>query len=610
MTKPRPEFTSTYDNFKRANAAFGNNPFIGQREIVNGKAGPYVWQTYHEVFERTENFGSGLAYLGLHPQDNLGIFANNCPEWVIAEQAGYMYNYVSVPIHDTLGEEAMRHIISQTELQFLCTTENKALAILKDDSLGPYCQQLIIIDSIGQDLIQLAEHRKVHLMYFADIERLGAEHHTPPSPGGLSDLATICYTSGTTGVPKGAMLTHRNILTSVAVAENMIHEGQFFGARIGFSQGDILKVMDDIAELKPTIFIGVPRILNRIYDKVWAAVNTRGGLRGFLFRLAVASKLRGLEYGRTSHWMWDRMVFKKIRTLLGGECKLIVSGSAPLSPDVMDFLRIAFNTIVLQGYGQTETVAVLTITDPKDRTAGTVGPPQPCNEVKLVDVPALNYTTRDRPFPRGEICVRGPNVFHGYYRAPEQTAEVLSPDGWLRTGDVGMWDDQGRLIVIDRVKNIFKLAQGEYVAPERVENLYLTHPLVNQLFLHGDPLETYTIAVLVPEPDVLRELVAEHQLDAGTRYSTYEAASKHRSQIPVHLYIDPEVRQMVVRELTTHAKMNGAKGFECFRNVYLEAEPFSAENGLMSSSHKLKRPAARAHYAAQINAMYGELTKH
>lgn len=207
-----------------------------------------------------------------------------------------------------------------------------------------------------------------------------------------------------------------------------------------------------LAELRPTLFISVPRLFNRIYDKVWAGVKAKGGVTAMLFNMAYRQKKAGLANGTVYHWLWDRLVFSNVRGRLGGRVKYMITGSAPIAADVIDFLRICFSADVYEGYGQTETTAGLSITVMNDCESGHVGVPLPAGEVKLLDVPSMNYFSTDKPFPRGEICVRGNQIFKEYYKAPEKTKEALDENGWCRTGDVGMWDARGRLVITDRVK--------------------------------------------------------------------------------------------------------------------------------------------------------------
>eukprot|EP01018_Ginkgo_biloba_P036627 Gb_32723 [translate_table: standard] len=292
----------------------------------------------------------------------------------------------------------------------------------------------------------------------------------PPMP---EEVATICYTSGTTGTPKGAVITHGNLIASVAgsslsiklypsdvylsylplahIYERAITIGMVYnGVAIGFYQGDNMKLMDDMAVLRPTIFASVPRLYNRIYSGILNAVNMSGTLRKRLFNAAFNSKKQAIMNGKVPSPIWDRLVFNKIRAKLGGRVRLMVSGASPISPEVMDFLRVCFGGRVSEGYGMTETSCIVCICDEGDNLSGHVGSPNPACEVKLVDVPEMNYTSDDKPHPRGEICVRGPIVFKGYYKDDLQTQEILDEDGWLHTGDIGLWLPGGRLKIIDR----------------------------------------------------------------------------------------------------------------------------------------------------------------
>ncbi|KAL6560557.1 Long chain acyl-CoA synthetase 6, peroxisomal [Orobanche gracilis] len=266
--------------------------------------------------------------------------------------------------------------------------------------------------------------------------------------------------------------------------------------------------MDDLAALRPTIFSSVPRLYNRIYAGITNAVKTSGVMKERLFNVAYNSKKQAIISGRKPSPMWDRLVFNKIKDKLGGRVRYLTSGASPLSPDIMEFLRVCFGCQMIEGYGMTETSCVISSMDEGDFLTGHVGSPNPACEIKLVDVPEMNYTSEDQPHPRGEICVRGPIVFQGYYKDEVQTREVMDDEGWLHTGDIGLWLPGGRLKIIDRKKNIFKLAQGEYIAPEKIENVYGKCKFVAQCFVYGDSLNSCLVAVVCVEPDVLKNWAA------------------------------------------------------------------------------------------------------
>ncbi|KAI9340406.1 hypothetical protein DFJ73DRAFT_662061 [Zopfochytrium polystomum] len=616
-----PEGIKTvYENFLHGVKIAGEKPYLGTRPITNGVAGPYVWQTYNEVFKRVKNIGCGMAKLGLAPNSNIGLFSINRAEWIIAEQGCFMFSHVTVPLYDTLGAESIEFICNQTKLPLIFATKDKAATIVTLKSKLPHLKALVVMDSPDEQIISLAKAAGLEIHSFLDVEQLGRENPVDPVPPTTETLGTICYTSGTTGTPKGVMLSHGNMLGFCASINESYRAGRFIGilpddvyisylplahvfervcqivcvnqgGAIGFYQGDTLKLLDDVAELKPTVFPSVPRLYNRIFDKVQASVKEKSFVSQFLFHKAYQAKKANLQNGILTHWLWDR-VFAGVRDRLGGRCRMLLTGAAPISAEVVEFLRICFSCQVYEGYGQTETCAGLTVSDMKDLSSGHVGVPLACCEVKLVDVPSMNYTSQDKPYPRGEICVRGSFVFKGYYQAPEKTAETLDADGWLHTGDVGMWDSMGRLAIVDRVKNIFKLAQGEYVAPEKVEIVYQKHPLVAQAFVYGDSLQSVCVAIIVPDEETFPKWAAEKGF--GQRSLA-------------ELCQDSEVRKAVLKALEEYGKKEGLKGFENVKAVHLDHDQFSVENGLFTPTFKLKRHEAKKKYQAAIDQMYAKL---
>jgi long-chain acyl-CoA synthetase len=363
---------------------------LGHREINNGVAGPYVWESYNEVQKRVANIGSGLRKLGLNPKEPLGFFSINTPEYVIALLACYQYNFIPVPLYDTLGAEAIEYIVNQTEMKYCFATSNKGRVLLDMKNSLSTLQNIIISDDNDSKSSDLTNAHNVKISNFTDIEKDGSDKPVEAENPKPDDVASICYTSGTTGTPKGVVLTHKNLMSVVGGIQFLADKGKMFngtpddvhisylplahvfelanmsymvygGVSIGFYQGDTLKLLDDIAELKPTVFISVPRLLNRVYDKVMAGVKVKGGVAQWMFTKAFNAKKEGLSHGSVDHWMWDRLVFAPIRARLGGRVKYMLSGSAPIAPDVMDFLRIAFSADVFEGYAQTENAAGLTI---------------------------------------------------------------------------------------------------------------------------------------------------------------------------------------------------------------------------------------------------------
>lgn len=369
------------------------------------------------------------------------------------------------------------------------------------------------------------------------------------------------------------------------------------GGRVGYFSGDVLQLLDDMQALKPTFMASVPRLLNRIYARIASQTIEAPGITGVIARKAVAAKLENLNNGGTyTHAFWDRIIFNKVKQALGGNVRAMITGSAPIGKDVMQFLRIALCVDLREGYGATESCAAITVHNPGEYRAGHIGAPFPHNEIKLVDVPEMDYLSTD-PYPRGEICARGPNIFLGYYKDEEKTRETVDSEGWLMTGDIGVIDERGCLIIIDRKKNIFKLAQGEYIAPEKIENVYAKNTLLAQLYLHGDSLQNSLVAIVVPDPDALSAMAAKVPAVAHKKLS-FQELCKH-----------PEIKKALLEEMNKTGRKGGLRGFEFARNIFVESEPFTMENDLLTPTFKIKRPQAAKFYKAQIDEMYEELDR-
>lgn len=368
------------------------------------------------------------------------------------------------------------------------------------------------------------------------------------------------------------------------------------GGRLGYFSGDVTKIVEDVQILQPTVFPSVPRLLNRVYASIVQKTVEAPGVKGAIARRAVEAKLANLAAGKgNTHPVWDRLVFNKVRQALGGRVRFMVTGSAPIGKDVMQFLRIALCCDLREGYGATETSAASTMHLEGEYQAGHIGAPFACNEIKLIDVPEMNYLSTD-PYPRGELCVRGPNVFVGYYKDEEKTREALDEEGWYHTGDIAMINERGALVIIDRKKNIFKLAQGEYIAPEKIENVYAKNPLVAQIFVHGDSLQSSLVAIVVPEPEALNNLVKNKLPHLASKKLSYQELCR-----------EPEVNKAVLEQLTRTGKKAELRGFEFAKAIYLESDPFSIENGILTPTFKIKRPQAKERYQAQIDHLYAQL---
>uniref|UniRef100_A0A8C4GXU9 Arachidonate--CoA ligase n=1 Tax=Dicentrarchus labrax TaxID=13489 RepID=A0A8C4GXU9_DICLA len=569
--------TTMYEFFLRGARVSNNGPCLGSRKPKQ----PYEWMSYREVMERTENLGSAFLHKG-HSKtsdSHIGIFSQNRPEWTISELACYTYSLVSVPLYDTLGTEAIDYIIDKASIStIVCDVVDKVNLVLdcvqdKEHSV----RTIVLMEAPSADLVNRGQQAGIHILSLQEMEVSRQIMFTP---------------LGTTGNPKGAMLTHGNIVSNCSAFIKMtevccplcpsdVHisflplahmfervvQGVMLvhGAKIGYFQGDIRWLSDDLNTLKPTVFPVVPRLLNRMYDKIFGQANSslKRWVLGFAYRRKEAEIMKGIVR-RDS--IWDRLIFGKVQVHRAStEC---------FSPGPF-----------YEGYGQTECTAGCTLTMPGDWSAGHVGAPLPCNSVKLVDVPEMNYLAVNG---EGEVCVKGPNVFKGYLKDPEKTMETIDEDGWLHTGDIGRWLPNGTLKIVDRKKHIFKLAQGEYIAPEKIENIYTRSDAVAQVYVHGDSLQACLVAVVVPDPDFL----------PGWTKRTLRLEGSYKE------LCGREVKAAILEDMARLGKEGGLKSFEQVKAISIHTELFSIENGLLTPTLKAKRNELRQHFRSQIDELY------
>uniref|UniRef100_A0A8U7NN30 Arachidonate--CoA ligase n=1 Tax=Corvus moneduloides TaxID=1196302 RepID=A0A8U7NN30_CORMO len=561
-----------YEVFRRGFSISENGPCLGFRKPKQ----PYQWLSYKEVAERAEALGSGLLQQGCKPSTKqfIGVFAQNRPEWIISELACYTYSMVVVPLYDTLGPGAIRYIVNTADIStVICDKPEKARILLDhvERRETPGLSSIILMDPFEKELMERGKRCGVHIQTMQEVE------------------VNLCFRPGN---PKGAMLTHGNVVADFSgflkVTEKVIFPRQddvlisflplahmferviqsvvyCHGGRIGFFQGDIRLLSDDMKALRPTIFPVVPRLLNRMYDKIFSQADT--SLKRWILEFAARRKKAEVRNGIIRNdSLWDKLFFNKIQ--------------------VSD---LRSESEVYEGYGQTECTAGCTFTTPGDWTSGHVGAPLPCNLIRLKDVEELNYFASKG---EGEICVKGPNVFKGYLKDEERTAEALDQEGWLHTGDIGKWLPNGTLKIIDRKKHIFKLAQGEYIAPEKIENIYIRSDPVAQIYVHGDSLQAFLVGIVVPDSEVMPGWAKKRGFEG-----TYAELCKNK-----------ELQQAIMEDMVRLGKESGLQSFEQVKAIYIHSDMFSVQNGLLTPTLKAKRPELRDYFKKQIEELYSSIS--
>jgi long-chain acyl-CoA synthetase len=567
----------------------------------------YTGISYSQFKDQTDLFAFGLASLGIQRSDKVAIISENRPEWVYADMATLALGALDVPLYPSLTSASVEFILNNSESKCIVVSNKFQLnKILKVRKSCKHLKSIIIMNEKDFD----PSVKDLHS--FKQVQEMGAGYKNE-NPNLLiesmelvkeNDICTIIYTSGTTGEPKGVILTHKNIMSNVtsALETYPITKDDVFlsflplchifermggyytafasGATICYAES-IEKVASNLIETKPTLMTSVPRLYERIYSKVMKNVESQPVKKQKIFfwaletgrQYAKAKKEKSIPFALSLKYkLADKLVCKKLQEKTGGNLRFFISGGAPLSRELGEFFE-AIGILILEGYGLTESSPVITGNRLDDYKFGTVGKPLPGIEVKIA--------------PDGEILAKGPNIMQGYYKNKKETEATLK-DGWLYTGDIGVFDAEGFLMITDRKKDLFKTTTGKYIAPSHIENTFLASKYIDQFVLIGDR-RMFLSAIIVPDYEAVKEYADSNKIPYTDERDLAE---------------NDEIYKLLENDMTQFQKK--LANYERVRKFILLDKPFTIESGEITPSLKIKRKVVEDKYKVLIENLYYE----
>lgn len=584
-----------FDIVERYTKHYGMEDIVFAWRDPNKQIEGWHKMTVREYAAAVDNMSYALLHLGIKKGDKVGIVSGNRPEWNIIDYAAMQIGAISVPIYPTISQADYRHIISISEMKIIFM-EGKELR----QKIEPLLPEMTLLKTV----VTMGRHEDNKYPCYQDIIDLGIAHPAAQTLKELkdsiseNDLATLIFTSGTTGVPKGVMLSHKNIIMQVlgvrgiyhgercrtlsflplchAYERMMVYYYQYEGWTVYYCR-NVGTIAQDLKEADPAVMTCVPRILEKIFDKLIIQGKKQSLIKRTIFFWAV-SVAENYQFDDRSLWYnikWkiaDRLIYKKLREGIGGHFQVVVSGGSAIQPRMSAFFS-AIGMPIIEGYGLSETSPVITVsrTGKYQRRPGCVGVALPGVEVKIAD--------------DGEIICRGDNVMIGYYNNPEMTKEVIDTDGWFHTGDTGILSKEGLLTITGRKKSLFKTSLGKYVNPEPIENLCSESPMIENLIVLGEN-QRFVTALISPDFTYLKLWARQHHLHLSTPQQICESA---------------EVKKEIKKDIAAACKQFGE--WEKIQKFTLVKDQWTTDN-FLSPTLKVKRQKVMEAYKAEIDAMY------
>lgn len=585
-----PPFDTLVDLFENAVARYAQRPAYGTR-----RASQWDWVSYEQLGEQVARCRGGLAALGVGRGDRVAIIADNRLEWVIAAHATYQRRAIFVPMAEAQLESEWKYILADSGAR-VCFAASAAVAsrvnTLREDLLD--LQYIVNIESAENDPSS-----------FAHLLQVGTERAIKSRTPSPTAVATIIYTSGTTGEPKGVRLTHRNLVSNAmrraegrdygsdARSIALLPWAHVFGGHVELNVmmavgGSVAissgadEIMTELQQLRPTVLYAVPRVWMQIFHELQRELAGEPEMSRHLFDDGVRlmqRQRRGETLKLTERIfmnMADKLVISKLKARLGGRLRLAFSGAAPLSIEVIEFMD-AIGVTIYEGYGLTESGGSTTHNPSEEPRFGSVGKAIAGTRIEI------DPTVADVPAGQGEIVIYGPNIMEGYHNRPEATAQTLTPDGGLRTGDLGRMDEDGYLYITGRIKELFKLSNGRYVAPAPLEQKIKLSPYIQHCMVYGAG-QPYNVALIVADVPALKGYLGRDEISAE------------------EMITDPRTRRLFEDEILKYSR--DFRTFELVRNFWLVIEPFTRQSGMLSPAMKLLRRRVLEVYEARLKSLY------
>ncbi|KAF7198293.1 Long-chain-fatty-acid--CoA ligase 1 [Pseudocercospora fuligena] len=661
-TTPEPGVNTIYDILKRSSEKYGNAKALGKRKLVklhtenkkvkkmvDGKEqevdkkwtyfelSPYEYMSFAEYEQLALNVGCGFRALGMKAQDRVHIFAATHPYWLATAHGAQSQSMPIVTAYDTLGEEGLKHSLQQTHAKAIFLDPHLLTKLIKPLNESKDIQHVVYNDDDSPtrqiDAAQTEEavkklkeaHPHLTVNSFTEFIQLGKDNKVEPTPPKPEDLCCIMYTSGSTGAPKGVLLSHKNVVAAIAGVDVIVgpylgpgdglltylplaHILEFvfesaclyWGGSMGYgnpktiSDNSMRNCRGDIAEFKPTILVGVPAVWETVKKGIQAKVAKLNPVSRNMFWGAMSAKTfmmnnsSYLPLAGVGTSIVDNVVFKKVAEATGGRLRICMNGGGPVAKETQRFISMCIAPMI-SGYGLTETAAMGALMDPLSWTDSALGEIPGSAEVKLVDFPDAGYYSTNNP-PQGEIWIRGASVTSGYLDLEKETKESFTDDGWFKTGDIGEFDSYGQLRIIDRKKNLVKTLNGEYIALEKLESVYRSCSVVGNICVFAQQDKNKPVAIVVPAEPALKQLASDNGVQG------------HGLEDLCH---NEKVNSAVLKAMQDAGKKGGLSGIEIIEGVVLADEEWTPQNGLVTSAQKLNRKGITEKYQNEIKKAYG-----